>query len=70
MIPGLPALEVSDLPSFVVDQDKVPGALELLVGQFEGVEDSPFLFVNSVYELEENLDYVNSITTTFKTSQD
>ncbi|XP_047974282.1 mogroside IE synthase-like [Salvia hispanica] len=53
VLPGLPPLAISDLPSFVVDPEKYPGALELLVGQFEGVEDSHFMFVNSVYELEE-----------------
>ncbi|XP_042004076.1 UDP-glycosyltransferase 74E1-like [Salvia splendens] len=53
VLPGLPSLAVSDLPSFVVDQEKYPGVLELLVGQFDGVEDSDFVFVNSVYELEE-----------------
>ncbi|KAL1552596.1 mogroside IE synthase-like [Salvia divinorum] len=53
VLPGLPPLGVADLPSFVVDPEKRPGMLELLVGQFEGVEDSHFVFVNSVYELEE-----------------
>ncbi|XP_047968632.1 mogroside IE synthase-like [Salvia hispanica] len=53
VLPGLPPLAVSDLPSFIVDPEKYPGALELLVGQFEGVEDSDFVFVNSIYELEE-----------------
>ncbi|XP_047974850.1 mogroside IE synthase-like [Salvia hispanica] len=52
-LPGLPPLEVSDLPSFVVDSEKYPGVLELMAGQFEGVRDSGFVFVNSVYELEE-----------------
>ncbi|XP_047974283.1 UDP-glycosyltransferase 74F2-like [Salvia hispanica] len=55
VLPGLPPLAVSDLPSFVVEPEKLPGLLELMVGQFEGVEDSHFVFVNSVYELEEEM---------------
>ncbi|XP_057799228.1 UDP-glycosyltransferase 74E2-like [Salvia miltiorrhiza] len=53
LVAGLPALAVSDLPSFVLDQEAHPGTLELLLSQFEGVEDCDFVFVNSVYELEE-----------------
>ncbi|XP_057799229.1 UDP-glycosyltransferase 74E1-like [Salvia miltiorrhiza] len=52
-VAGLPALAVSDLPSFVLDQEAHPGSLELALSQFEGVEDCEFVFVNSVYELEE-----------------
>lgn len=55
LIPGLPTLEISDMPSFVLDQDKYPGSLQLLVDQFQGVEDADFVFVNSVYELEEEV---------------
>ena len=54
-LPGLPPLEVSDLPSFVVDPEKYPGVLELMAGQFEGVEDLHFVFVNSIFELEEEV---------------
>ncbi|KAG6391348.1 hypothetical protein SASPL_149102 [Salvia splendens] len=53
LLPGLPELGASDLPSFVLDRETHPGSFELLVDQFEGVEDSNFAFVNSVYELEE-----------------
>ncbi|XP_047967672.1 UDP-glycosyltransferase 74E2-like [Salvia hispanica] len=53
LLPGLPELGASDLPSFVLDRETHPGSYELLVDQFEGVEDSNFVFVNSVYELEE-----------------
>ncbi|KAG6389596.1 hypothetical protein SASPL_151067 [Salvia splendens] len=53
LLPGLPELGVSDLPSFVLDRETHPGSFELVVDQFEGVEDSNFVFVNSVYELEE-----------------
>lgn len=55
LIPGLPTLEISDMPSFVLDQDKHPGSLQLLVDQFQGAEDADFVFVNSVYELEEEV---------------
>lgn len=56
LIPGLPtALGVLDLPSFVLDQEKHLGSFELLLGQFEGVEDCDFVFVNSVYELEKEV---------------
>ncbi|KAL1532356.1 UDP-glycosyltransferase 74E2-like [Salvia divinorum] len=53
LLPGLPELGVADLPSFLLDRETHPGSFELLVDQFEGVEDSNFVFVNSVYELEE-----------------
>ncbi|KAL8536808.1 hypothetical protein ACS0TY_012108 [Phlomoides rotata] len=53
LVGGLPALEISDVPSFVRDQESHPGSFELAVNQFQNVEEADFVFVNSFYELEE-----------------
>lgn len=55
LVPGLPPLEISDMPSFVRDQETHPGSFELLVNQFQNVEEADFVFVNSIYELEEEV---------------
>ncbi|KAL8521688.1 hypothetical protein ACS0TY_011992 [Phlomoides rotata] len=53
LVAGLPALEISDVPSFVRDPTSHPGSFELTLSQFQNVEDADFVFVNSFYELEE-----------------
>ncbi|KAL8536806.1 hypothetical protein ACS0TY_012107 [Phlomoides rotata] len=63
LVGGLPALEISDVPSFVRDQESHPGAFELTVNQFQNVEEADFVFVNSFYELEEEvIDYMAKST--------
>ncbi|XP_011082052.1 UDP-glycosyltransferase 74F2-like [Sesamum indicum] len=54
-VAGLPLLEISDVPSFVRDQDSHPGSFELVLNQFRNVEEADFVFVNSFYELEEEV---------------
>ncbi|KAK4435690.1 UDP-glycosyltransferase 74E2 [Sesamum alatum] len=59
IVTGLPLLKISDVPSFVRDQDSHPGSFELVLNQFRNVEEADFVFVNSFYELEEEvIDYM------------
>ncbi|KAL0330129.1 UNVERIFIED_CONTAM: UDP-glycosyltransferase 74E2 [Sesamum radiatum] len=55
VVTGLPLLDISDVPSFLRDQDSHPGSLELVLNQFRNVEETDFVFVNSFYELEEEV---------------
>ncbi|KAK6158738.1 hypothetical protein DH2020_006052 [Rehmannia glutinosa] len=43
---------VNNMPSFVRDPKSHAGSFELLVNQFQNIENADFVFVNSVYELE------------------
>lgn len=56
LLPGLPVpLEISDMPTFVCNQETHPGAFDCLVNQFQNVEEADYVFVNSIYELEEEV---------------
>ncbi|KAG8375351.1 hypothetical protein BUALT_Bualt10G0091100 [Buddleja alternifolia] len=55
LFPGLPPLDLSDMPSFIHDPDSHPGSFELVRDQFQNVEVADFVFVNSIYELEEEV---------------
>ncbi|CAL5073296.1 unnamed protein product [Urochloa decumbens] len=59
---GLPArLELADLPTFMVDKNRPPGLLELLMNQFEGLDTVDHVLVNSFYDLEpQEADYLAS----------
>ncbi|KAI3443954.1 hypothetical protein Pfo_000619 [Paulownia fortunei] len=54
-LPGLPPLEPSDMPSFLYDFGSYPGALELLVNQFNNIGKADWFFVNTFYKLEEEV---------------
>ncbi|XP_052187965.1 flavonol 7-O-beta-glucosyltransferase UGT74F1-like [Diospyros lotus] len=55
-LPGLPALQVSDLPSFVADPESRPLALEVAVNQFSGLAGKPeWLLCNTFHKLEEEV---------------
>jgi len=50
---GLPVrLELTDLPTFFVDENRPPGLLELLTSQFLGLGTADHVLVNSFYDLE------------------
>jgi pathogen-inducible salicylic acid glucosyltransferase len=50
---GLPSqLELSDLPTFMVDKNRPPGLLELLMNQFVGLDTVDHVLVNSFHDLE------------------
>ncbi|CAN6218387.1 unnamed protein product [Urochloa humidicola] len=59
---GLPArLELADLPTFMVDENRPQGLLELLMNQFEGLDTVDHVLVNSFYDLEpQEADYLAS----------
>ncbi|XP_019160273.1 PREDICTED: UDP-glycosyltransferase 74F2-like [Ipomoea nil] len=51
-IPGLPALELRDMPSFIYVHGSYPAYFELVLHQFLNVEKADCVFVNSFYKLE------------------
>ncbi|CAN6205035.1 unnamed protein product [Urochloa humidicola] len=59
---GMPArLKLADLPTFMVDKNRPPGLLELLMNQFVGLETVDQVLVNSFYDLEpQEADYLAS----------
>ncbi|XP_042055353.1 mogroside IE synthase-like [Salvia splendens] len=48
---GLPAMEPSDMPSFMYD-GSYPSGLKLMLDQFENIAEADCILVNSFYELE------------------
>ncbi|CAL5082375.1 unnamed protein product [Urochloa decumbens] len=61
-LPGLPALEPESLPWFLkVGPGPYPAYFELVMRQFQGLEEADDVLVNSVYELEpEEAEYMAS----------
>ncbi|KAI4378760.1 hypothetical protein MLD38_016195 [Melastoma candidum] len=51
-IPGLPPLELRDMPSFICVSGSYPAYFELVLHQFEGIERADWVLVNTFYELE------------------
>lgn len=51
-IPGLPLLELEDMPSFIYVHGSYPAYFKLVLNQFIGVEKADYVFVNTFYELE------------------
>lgn len=52
VVPGLPALEPEDLPSFMLGAGPYPAYLEMVVAQFKWLNKADDVLVNSFYELE------------------
>ncbi|KAL7145657.1 hypothetical protein ABFS83_07G101000 [Erythranthe nasuta] len=59
-IPGLPALELPDLPSFMHVSGSYPAYFEMVLNQFSNVDKADFVLVNTFYKLEEKV--VDSMT--------
>ncbi|KAL7145667.1 hypothetical protein ABFS83_07G101800 [Erythranthe nasuta] len=59
-IPGLPALELTDLPSFMHVSGSYPAYFEMVLNQFSNVDKADFVLVNTFYKLEEKV--VDSMT--------
>ncbi|WVZ65585.1 hypothetical protein U9M48_014921 [Paspalum notatum var. saurae] len=61
-LPGLSCqLEVSDMPTFLTDENFPPSFRELLVNQFLGLDTADHVLVNSFYDLEpQEADYLAS----------
>ncbi|CAN4085658.1 unnamed protein product [Withania somnifera] len=51
-IPGLPELELRDMPSFIYVHGTYPAYFELVLNQFMNVDKADYVFVNSFYKLE------------------
>jgi len=54
-IPGLPPLELADLPSFVGAPESYPAYLKLVVNQNINLDEADFVLVNSYYEFEDEV---------------
>ena len=54
-VPGLPGMEVSDLPSFVSAPESYPDVRELLLNQFSNAGEADWILFNTVYELEKEV---------------
>lgn len=51
-LPGLPPLDVQDLPSFFSVPGSYPAYLALVVNQFSNIEKADCVLINTFYELE------------------
>ncbi|CAL5333865.1 hypothetical protein CsSME_00015990 [Camellia sinensis var. sinensis] len=54
-VPGLPPLEISDMPSFVSVPQAYPPLLKLVVNQFANVGEADWVLCNTFQKLEEEL---------------
>ncbi|KAH7518211.1 hypothetical protein FEM48_Zijuj09G0147500 [Ziziphus jujuba var. spinosa] len=52
LLPGLPSLEPSDMPSYVYDLESYPAVFKLLVDQFSNINEADWILCNTYYELE------------------
>ncbi|KAL2489889.1 UDP-glycosyltransferase 74E1 [Forsythia ovata] len=55
VIPGLPPLEPKDMPSVIYIHESHPAALKMLVNQVKHLGEADWTFVNSFYELEQEV---------------
>ncbi|KAH7858928.1 hypothetical protein Vadar_029452 [Vaccinium darrowii] len=54
-IPGMPLLELEDMPSFMYVHGSYPAYFEMLLSQFSNVEKADYIVVNTFYKLEEKV---------------
>ncbi|KAI8014558.1 UDP-glycosyltransferase 74E2 [Camellia lanceoleosa] len=54
-VPGLPPLEISDMPSFVSVPQAYPPLLKLIVNQFANVGEADWVLCNTFQKLEEEV---------------
>ncbi|EEF29929.1 UDP-glucosyltransferase, putative [Ricinus communis] len=54
-LPGLPMLQVSELPSLISDCGSYPGFRYLLVDQFRNIDGADWVLCNTFYRLEEEV---------------
>jgi pathogen-inducible salicylic acid glucosyltransferase len=52
---GSPPLQPQDLPSFISDFGSYPVYYDMLVGQFSNIDKADWVFVNTFYELEQEV---------------
>ncbi|XP_059659978.1 UDP-glycosyltransferase 74F2-like [Cornus florida] len=55
LVPGLPLLEPSDLPSFVYDLGSYPPLYRMVVNQFSNIDKADWVLCNTFYELEQEV---------------
>ncbi|XP_059459420.1 mogroside IE synthase-like [Corylus avellana] len=55
LLPGLPPLESQDMPSFIYDSVSYPALFDMFVGQFTNLGQADWVFVNTFYELEQEV---------------
>lgn len=53
VVPGLPAMEPGDMPSFFYDGGSHRGTFQMVLDQFRNVEEADWIFINTFDELEE-----------------
>ncbi|KAG6433323.1 hypothetical protein SASPL_104932 [Salvia splendens] len=54
-LPGLPPLELPDLPSFIYKHGSYPAYFEMVLSQFSNLEKADFVVVNTLCKLEEKI---------------
>ncbi|KAL3828440.1 hypothetical protein ACJIZ3_017242 [Penstemon smallii] len=54
-IPGLPALDLPDMPSFIYVHGSYPAYFEMVLNQFSNMDKADFVLVNTYYKLEEKV---------------
>ncbi|CAA3015290.1 UDP-glycosyltransferase 74F2-like [Olea europaea subsp. europaea] len=54
-IPGLPPLDLSDMPSYISVHGSYPAYFQMVLNQFPNVEKADFMFINTYYKLEETV---------------
>lgn len=54
-IPGMPLLELRDMPSFIYVYGSYPAYAEMVLGQFSNWKEADFVLVNTFYKLEEEV---------------
>ncbi|KAL4271459.1 hypothetical protein GQ457_13G027660 [Hibiscus cannabinus] len=54
-IPGLPLLELRDMPSFIYVAGSYPSYFEMVLSQFSNADQADFILVNTFYKLEQEV---------------
>ncbi|KAK8364811.1 hypothetical protein V6Z12_A02G007500, partial [Gossypium hirsutum] len=54
-IPGLPLLDLRDMPSFIYVAGSYPSYFELVLNQFSNTDKADFIVVNTFYKLEQEV---------------
>ncbi|KAH1096015.1 hypothetical protein J1N35_012936 [Gossypium stocksii] len=55
VIPGLPLLDLRDMPSFIYVAGSYPSYFELVLNQFSNIDKADFIVVNTFYKLEQEV---------------
>ncbi|KAF7150287.1 hypothetical protein RHSIM_Rhsim02G0087300 [Rhododendron simsii] len=55
LIPGLPLLELEDMPSFIYVHGSYPAYFEMVLSQFSNMEKADYVVVNTFYKMEEKV---------------